>query len=76
MSSTNRTVRVLLVVQAILIAVVVGLLAGILATVIGVVLAQAFISGAVAFGTTVPLVLAIQRAIIGAECSPGLNPRG
>jgi hypothetical protein len=66
MSSTNRTVRVLLVVQAILIAVVVGLLAGILAAVISVVLAQAFISGAVAFGTTaVPLVLAIQRAVIG-----------
>lgn len=65
MSRTTRTVRVLLVVQAISIAMIVGLVAGILATVIGFVLAQAFISGAVAFGTTVPLVLTIQRAIIG-----------
>jgi hypothetical protein len=49
----------------ILIASIVGLLAGILVTVIGVVLAQAFMSGAVAFGTAVPLVLAIQRTIVG-----------
>lgn len=64
MTSTARTVKVLLVIQALLIGVIVGLLAGILAEAIGGVLAQAFISGAVGFGATVPLVMAIQKAIM------------
>src|SRR5689334_1183478 len=65
MSSMQRTVSVLLVIQAILIAMIVGMLAGILAAVVGALLAQAFISGAIAFGATVPLVLRIQNSIIG-----------
>ena len=61
----NRTVVVLLVVQAILIAIIVGMVSGILAIASGTALAQAIISGAVGFGATVPLVMAIQRAICG-----------
>ena len=63
MNPTVRTVKILLVMQAVLFGVIFALCGGILAMAVGAVFAQAFITGAVAFAGGVPLVMAIQKAI-------------
>ena len=59
----NGTIRVLLVVVALLTGVIVGQVAGILAVVSGSSIADAFVAGGVAFGGTVTLALLIQTAL-------------
>ena len=61
----SKTVKALLVVQAILIGIIFGLVAGIVASASGVVLLTAAGIGGGVFLTTVPVVLGIQKAVTG-----------
>ncbi|GAA2669667.1 hypothetical protein [Actinoplanes palleronii] len=62
-TTPTRSTRTLLVLVAILVGIIVGLGTGILMAVSGSVLATAAISGGVAFGSTVPLVLLIESTL-------------
>jgi hypothetical protein len=63
MEDQSSTVRVLLVVQAILIGIIAALLAGILAVAAGIAVATAIATGGGALLVAIPVVLGIQKAI-------------
>lgn len=63
MNDDRQLARILLVLVALLLGLVVGQVGGILAMLGGATVAPAFVAGAIAFGSTVALALAIEKAL-------------
>jgi hypothetical protein len=65
MNGVAQQVRVLLVIVAVLVGVIFGLVAGILAVLAGTTVAAAVAVSGGAFLTTVPVVLGVQKVLVG-----------